>query len=172
MHRRAALGLASAAAATFVARPVNACSLAVESPEIFGARPGKLGGLFRQWFARDELAFLGALLGPDPSVGVTPSDDFVRRAIALNPDAETKQIYRTVFTDVASFKHILAITAVGDRAFVAVSEQGVGGIGPDCSNLPVLRLFLVAYRAGRPASLALIDSGEWTGHGQIAHWNG
>ena len=172
MDRRAALGLAaSLPIAGLAANRAEACSIRVGSAEEIAQRLPDISRLFRTRFDRDELTFLGAFYGPRNSNGLSVSDEVMRRYIAAAGDREPARLYNSVFTDPGSSKVLQSITGIGERVMVWVSEQGAGGIGPDCSNLPILHLFLVGYEMNRPATLRLIESERWSGYGSVVNWS-
>ena len=172
MDRRTALCLAATLPiAGLAANRVEACSIAVGSPEEIAQRLPDISRLFRAWFERDELTFLGAFHGPRNSNGLSVSDDIMRRYIAAAEDREPARLFNSVFTDPGSSKVLQSITGIGERVMVWVSEQGAGGIGPDCSNLPILHLFLVGYEMNRPATLRLVESERWSGFGSVVNWS-
>ena len=169
MNRRNALALAALLPAAITARPAKACSIAVEGPETYAARLPKVAKLFNAWFDRDELGFLGALVGPGND---DASEDFIRRAIEAADNREPHAIYERFFASRENHKRIVTITVVGENAFVAVSEQTPGGIGPDCSGMPTLHLFLVKYRSGHPHNVVHVESETWTGYTQAISLTG
>ncbi|TMM50061.1 hypothetical protein [Qipengyuania marisflavi] len=170
MDRRHALGLAVALPALATAGRAAACSIAVDSPEVYAERVPQVVKLFNSWWQRDEIGFLGALVGPRNTDG-TPTEAMIRQYIAVAEDREPQRLFDTMFTEKKTYKQLVTVTAVGERVFVAASEQGAGGIGPDCSNMPILHLFLVGYEYGRPRTIRLIESEVWSGYGQASSWN-
>ncbi|WP_375291463.1 hypothetical protein [Qipengyuania sp.] len=171
MDRRKALGLfALVPAIAGTAGKASACSIAVESAATYAERLPRLAKLFEAWFARDELRFLGTFHGPRGSEDL-PSEDMLRQYIAAADDPEPRRLFDTMFTRPDDYRSLQTLSAVGEYAFAAVSEQAPGGIGPDCSNMPILHLFLIEYRMGRPATLRLIESATWSGYGQVANWS-
>lgn len=171
MDRRTAIGLAAALPASLAGARASACSFAVEGPETYAARLPQTARLFDAWFRRDELAFLGPIMGPRIESPGPQHEDFIRRAILLNEDQEPKTLFDRLFTEAARSRRVVSMTAVGDAVFVAVDEASPDGIGPDCSGMPTLRLFLVGWRGGRPHSLRLLEETTWSGHAQTAHWS-
>ena len=163
MKRRDALALAALLPAAMTARPAKACSIAVEGPETYAARLPKVAELFNAWFDRDELGFLRALVGPQNE---DASEELTRRAIEVAENREPHAMFEKFFIEQSHFKRIVSITVVGENAFVAVSEQTPGGIGPDCSGMPTLHLFLVKYRYGNPYNIVHVESETWTGYTQ------
>lgn len=171
MDRRKVIGLAAAMPATLAGVRASACSIAVESAESFAERLPQTARLFDAWFRRDELAFLGPIMGPLIESPGPQHEDFIRRAIALNEDQEPRHLYDRLFTEADRPRRVVSMTAVGDEVFIAVDEASPNGIGPDCSGMPTLRLFLVSWRGGRPHSLRLIEETTWSGYAQTAHWS-
>ena len=167
MDRRRALALAALLPAAMMARPGKACSIAIEGPETYAARLPAVARLFNAWFDRDELAFLGTLVGPH---GADADEDAVRRAIDTSDNREPHAIFEQFFTERDNYKALISITGVGENAFVAVSEQTPGGIGADCSGMPTLHLFLVKYRSGNPHSIVHVESETWSGYTQAMNW--
>lgn len=169
VDRRNALAFAALVPAALAARPASACSIAVERPDTYAARLPEIARLFHAWFDRDELGFLGTLVGPDAD---NASEDFVRRAIAAAENREPHAMFEKFFTARDNYKQIVTITAVGENGFVAVSEQMPGGIGADCSGMPTLHLFLVKFRHGRPHAIVHVESETWSGYTQAVSLTG
>lgn len=172
MDRRSALGLAALLPAALTARPASACSIAVESAETYTERLPQIARLFEAWFRRDELGFLGPLVGPLNTNGIEPDEATVRRYIEIADDSGPKELFGRFFIAQNAYPRIRAMTAIGETVFVAVNEQPGGGIGPDCSGMPTLHQFLVRYRFGRPRAVEHLGSEIWSGYGQVANWAG
>lgn len=172
MDRRSAIGLLSLLPAGFASSPAAACSFAVESPETFTARLPAVAAMFRAWWTRDEAAFLDSLHGPV----VGEDDDRLERLRALAARGEgttAAELYGSFFTDPQRQPRIVTMAAVSNSIFVAVDEPSATGVGPDCSGMPVLHLFLVDVSrvSSRPSGIVHLSSGEWTGHAQTAFWS-
>lgn len=171
MNRRAALGLAATLPiAGLAANRAEACSIVVGSPEEQARRLPDLVRLFRAWFERDELAFLGAFHGPRNSNGLSVTDDIMRRYIAAAEDREPARLFAEMFTDPNTIKLLQRIAGIGDRALVAVSEEGTQETPSPCPGVKTLHLFLVGYQINRPSSLRLIESQPWSGYGAQFDW--
>ena len=166
------MGLAALVPAALTAKSAAACSIAVDNPEIYTERLPQLARLFDAWFRRDELGFLGPLVGPMNTNGIAPDESTIRRYIDVADDAGPKELYAQYFTSEITFRRIATMTAIGEKVFVAVNEQPAGGIGADCSGMPTLHLFLVGYQMGRPRQIGHVGSDIWSGYGQVAHWAG
>ena len=151
-------------------RDAQACSLAVPSPTETAQRIPKIQALFDNWFRREELPFLAQFYW---SVQNRDPDEQTLRAFArAAEDQEPNRLYAELFTDPETYKTVNAITVVDEEAFVSVTEQLPGGIGPDCSGMPTQHLFLVGFGFGRPAMrLRRIQSKTFTGFGHVSHWS-
>lgn len=173
MNRRTALGLAAALPALAQARSSFACTLVGDRPEDFATRLPDIARLFDQWIRREEEAFLETVYGPVAGEGLDRLK-VLRELASQGERPNALELYGQYFNDPARHPRLHAISAIGNHAFVAVNDQSPGGIGADCSGLPILRLFLVTFRpsqhGARIASLAHVASETWSGHGQTAHW--
>ena len=172
MDRRSALGLAALVPAALTARSASACSIGVENPETYTERLPQIARLFDAWFRRDELGFLGPLVGPQTNNGIEPEEATIRRYIEMASEDGPKGLFAEHFTSDDAVRRIATMTAIGESVFVAVNEQPNGGIGSDCSGMPTLHLFLVHYRMGGPREIEHLSAQVWSGYGQVAHWAG
>ncbi len=169
MNRRDALVTTGLIPAMFAAGDAKACSLIVDGPEEFAMRLPMVSRIFDAWFARDELRFFGHMLLASPEH--RDNEMLVRAEMAESNDQVLRKLFDTMFTNGDHFQQVNSITAISDKVFVSVSEHASGGIGPDCSNLPTLHLFLLTLRQRQASSLCLIESNVWTGFEQTAHWS-
>ena len=159
MHRRKVLAAAALAPLVATSKAANACSIAVPPIGEGAGQVAALEILFGNWFRRDREAFLG---------GFTSGLSNEERAADL---AARGALFERYFADEGNDHQLEAITIVDGHAFVAVLDYPAGGIGPDCSGMPTLRMFHVAFCGDKPLRIESIADAGSAGIGQVTHWS-
>ena len=159
------------------ASQADACLYALGPRGSFEGRLADAQALFAAWFERDEPGFLGPLLGPRPANGIAPSEDFIRRAIALNPNRRPRELFDTMFLDRDVPKRVVSLHTVGPKLIAVVREDRLLEPLTSCSTTPTMHMFILDYTgpfagpADRPSDIELLYSGVNGSGFRTASWN-
>ena len=136
------------------------CSLALKSPKLTGRQNSQVIKLFESWWERKPDEFRRYFTTHLKDDGSVMESKLARELLVLDPLPPTYfDIFDKFFTDARKLKRVTLLVNTDAGIFLACSETDEPfHIGPDCSGVPKLHLFLVEMSGLNPRGITHLNS--------------